>query len=116
MRTYDLNIFYREEWDDVQKEAYYTDRLTIEVYIYESDEYGVRKYDTGLVFDCDEFETLEIASQYPEDEYGMDWWDFLDNFKVPTRRIARILNQLPELDDMGDLDPYITVSKEPATT
>jgi hypothetical protein len=89
--------------------------LTIEAYIYESDGQGTRKYDTGLVFDCDEFETLEIAKQFPVEEYGMDWWIFMDEVIIPTRRMMRILAQLPELQDLGDLNPDIVVSNEPAT-
>jgi hypothetical protein len=115
MKTYDLNIFYREEWDDVNKTAYYTDLLTIEAYIYESDSYGTRKYETGLIFDCDEYETLELAKQFPIEEYGTDWWIFLDEVEIPTRRMSRILNQLPDLDELGDLSPDIVVSNEPAT-
>lgn len=115
MRTYDLNIFYREEWDEVNKTAYHTDMLTIEAYIYESDGQGTRKYETGLVFDCDEFETLEIAKQFPVEEYGMDWWIFMDEVIIPTRRMMRILAQLPELQDLVDLNPDIVVSNEPAT-
>jgi len=114
-RTYDLNIFYREEWDEVTKTAHHTDLLTIDVYIYESDGEGARKYDTGVIFDCDEFETSEIAKQFPVEEYGLDWWIFLDEVIIPTRRIMNILSQLPELQDLGDLSPSIVVSNEPAT-
>jgi hypothetical protein len=115
MRRYELNIFYKEEWDDINKSAYRTDLLTIDVYISESNRNGIHKYDTGLIFDCDEFETLEIASQFPVEEYGLDWWIFLDEVVIPTKRIMRILSELPDLDSLGDLSPDAAISNKPVT-
>jgi hypothetical protein len=115
MRKYDLNIFYREAWDEVNKAAYHTNLLSIEVYIYESNEYGISNYATGLVFDCDEFETLEIAQQFAKKDHGLDWWVFLDNLIVPTRRIVRILEQLPDLDSLGELSPDVAMINKPVT-
>lgn len=79
-RTIDLNIFYREDWD-AETGTTWSDTLTIDPYIYESDEYGVRKYETPLLIECTPEETAVIAKHYPGDEYGSDWWDFFENFK-----------------------------------
>lgn len=115
MRTYDLNIFYREEWDEANKAAYHTNLLSIEVYIYESDGNGVRKYETGLIIDCDEFETSEIAKQFSVEDYGMDWWVNLGEFTIPTIRILRLLKDLPDLSELGNLNPDIEISDKPVT-
>ena len=102
-RTIDLNIFYREEWDEVKKTAYYTDFFSIEAYIYESDGEGTRRYDTGIVLDCDEYETQYLAEQFPMSEYGYDFWIFRDEVEMPSRRIAKILGDIKI--DRFDMEP-----------
>ena len=92
-RRLDLNIFYREDWSK-ESGTTWSDTLTIEAYIYESDAYGVRKYDTGVLIECDEYETAFIAEQFPMGEYGSDWFIFADEVVMPTRRIAKILKSI----------------------
>ena len=101
-RVLDLNIFYREDWS---KEAgtTWSDTLTIEPYIYESDGSGVRKYDTHVLIECDEFETQWIAEQFPMEEYGSDWFIFRDEVVIPSRRIKRILDGIKI--DRFDIEP-----------
>jgi hypothetical protein len=106
-RTLDLNIFYREHYT-TEKGTWWSDTLTIDPYIYESDGYGVRKYETGVLIECDEFETQWLAEQFPEDEYGSDWWVFADQTQLPSRRIKRILDGIKI--DQFDQEPSITVS------
>jgi hypothetical protein len=101
-RTLDLNIFYREDWSK-ESGTTWSDTLTIEAYIYESDAYGVRKYDTGVLIECDEYETAFIAEQFPMEEYGSDWFIFADEVVMPTRRIAKILKSIS----------YSNIYKEP---
>jgi hypothetical protein len=77
--------------------------LTIDPYIYESDGNGVRRYETNYyetnyLIECDEFETAYLAKQFPEDEYGSDFWVFAEEVEMPSRRIAKVLKAI-------DLDP-----------
>ena len=100
MRCYDLNIFYREEYDVDTQETTWTDNLFIDVYIREEDDYGVRNYETGTLIECTDAESREIVKFYPENEYGTDWWDFEENFtpNAPVR-IQSLLKALPSLED-----------------
>ncbi len=92
-RVLDLNIFYREDWTP-EIGTFWSDTLTIEPYIRESDDYGIRNHETGILIECDEFETQWLAEQYPASEYGDDFWAFADETQMPSRRIAKILNQI----------------------
>ena len=115
-RTIDLNIFYREEWDEETRETIWSETLTIDPYIYEQDEYGTRKYETSLLIECTPSETAEIVNHYPEDEYGSDWWDFAENFlpHAPAR-IASLIKTInvedPSMDIVASLDPAWWVTK-----
>jgi hypothetical protein len=105
-RTIDLNIFYREDWSP-ETGTTWAETLTIEPYIYESVGNGVRKYDTGVLIECDEFETQWLAEQFPMDEYGSDWFIFKDEVVIPSRRIKRILDGI-KIDQ--NKQPSIVVS------
>jgi hypothetical protein len=106
-RVLDLNIFYREDWSP-ETGTTWSETFTIDPYIYESDGNGVRKYDTDVLIECDAFETQWLAEQFPEDEYGSDWWVFADQTQLPSRRIKRILDGIQI--DQFDQEPSITVS------
>lgn len=97
-RVLDLNIFYREDWTQ-ESGTTWAETFTIEPYIRESDDYGIRNHETGILIECDEFETQIIAEQFPMEEYGSDFWVFADEVQMPTRRIAKILKQI----DLGVL-------------
>jgi hypothetical protein len=106
-RVLDLNIFYREDWSP-ETGTTWSETFTIDPYIYESDGNGVRKYDTDVLIECDAFETQWLAEQFPEDEYGSDWWVFADQTQLPSRRIKRILDGIQI--DQFDQEPSITDS------
>ena len=91
-RVLDLNIFYREDWTP-EGGTTWSPTFTIDPYIYESDGY-VRKHETGYLIECDEYETEYLAKQFPESEYGSDFWVFADEVDIPTRRIAKVLNSI----------------------
>jgi len=111
MRVYDLNIFYKEDWDEDTDTTTWADELSIDVYIREEDQYGVRNYETKNLFTCTLEESVEIAKHYPPLEYGSDWWDFLENFIViAPPRIVSLLKTLtpledPSMDIITSLDP-----------
>jgi len=92
-RVLDLNIFYREDWTK-EGGTTWASTFTIDPYIRISDADGVRNLETGYLIECDEYETEYLAKQFPEDEYGTDFWIFADEVDMPTRRIANILKQI----------------------
>jgi hypothetical protein len=111
-RILDLNIFYREDWTP-EDGTTWSETFTIEPYIRESDEYGVRNIETGVLIECDEYETAYLAKQFPEWEYGSDFWIFADEVDMPTRRIAQKLKSI-------SLDPVpgasvLNYTNEPVT-
>jgi hypothetical protein len=89
-RILDLNIFYREDWTK-EGGTTWSPTFTIDPYIRVSDKDGIRNIETNYLIECDEYETAYLAKQFPEDEYGSDFWIFADEVEMPTRRIARIL-------------------------
>ena len=114
-RTIDLNIFYREDWDP-EVGTFWSDTLTIDPYIYETDSYGTRKYETSMLIECTPEETAEIAKHYPEKEYGSDWWDFLDNFEnIGPASIVELLKTInlkdPSMDMVTATEPTWWVTK-----
>lgn len=89
MRTVDLNIFHREEWDDATRNVYLSDNLFIDVYDYWQFRYpngdtGSDHAELGLLIECTPDETALIRSSFPLDEYGTDWFTFLDETPLPT--------------------------------
>lgn len=92
-RVLDLNIFYREDWTK-EGGTTWSPTFTIDPYIRISDGDGVRNIETGYLIECDEYETAYLAEQFPESEYGSDFWIFADEVDMPTRRIARVLKSI----------------------
>ena len=93
-RVLDLNIFYREDWSK-ETGTTWSETFTIEPYVRVYDDNGaVYNIETGILIECDEFETQELANQFPMDEYGSDFWIFADEVITPSRRIARVLNRI----------------------
>lgn len=90
-RILDLNIFYRESWDRETGVTSWSPTFTIDPYIRINNGEGIRNLETGYLIECDEYETVYLAKQFPEDEYGSDFWIFADEVDMPTRRIARVL-------------------------
>ena len=100
-KVLDLNIFYREEWDEEERETYWADTLTIDVYIREDDIHGLRNRETGMLIECTPDETAIIAKHYPEEEYGSDWWDFADNLlEFAPPRVASLIKSV-DIDSDG---------------
>ena len=93
-RTLDLNIFYRESWDAETRTTSWSETFTIDPYIYVNDSWGTYKYETDVLIECDAFETQWLAEQFPEDEYGSDFWIFADEVQMPSRRIKKLLENL----------------------
>lgn len=111
-RTVDLNIFYREDWNEDDGTTW-SDTLTIDPYIYVVSDSGTYKQETNLMIECTPSETKQIAEHYPESEYGSDWWDFIENF-LPFAP-ARIASLLKTIDVDKDVKPSWWVTKNDDT-
>lgn len=93
-KVLDLNIFYEEFWTK-ELGTWYDDKFTIDVYVRTFDDDGtVYNTETGILIKCDKFETQVLAEQFPMHEYGTDFWVFADEVEIPTRRIAKILQEI----------------------
>ena len=110
-RVLDLNIFYREDWTK-EGGTTWSPTFTIDPYIRVSDKDGIRNIETGYLIECDEYETAYLAEQFPESEYGSDFWIFADEVEMPTRRIARILQGI---DLNQDYNASVLTFTSPAT-
>ena len=115
MKTYDLNIFYSDLGinEDTDKNEWET-RLTIQPYLYEDDSQGTRKTLVATFYATEE-ESKAIRQHYSEKEYGMDWWEFLENFlSIAPARIVSLLSTLPAPEDAETIgEPLvITIPKE----
>lgn len=95
-KAYDLNMFYAEDWDEVNGTTY-DQCLTIQVYLYIADDAGSRTYE-GDVRKLTLAETRALAPDFPADEYGYDWWTGVDAFfeeaKACPESISNWLNSL----------------------
>lgn len=98
--TYDLNIFWEEFYSDYAGQ-WYDDRLTVDVYIYEELNTGaVNRKEAGLKFKVSREESLIIAEHFPENEYGHDWFVFIESFiNVAPEQVKDMLDKLPALNN-----------------
>lgn len=93
-KVLDLNIFYKEFYTE-RLGTWWDDKLTIEAYVRTSEDSGaVYNTETGVVIKCDLYETQYLQKQFPEDEYGSDFWVFADEVDMPSRRIALALKRI----------------------
>lgn len=96
-RSYDLNVFQEEE----------TDQWRIALEIYEADEYGTRKYETGVVYFPTPSEVVFLKESFPIEEYGYDYWvdteqiglSMLGYSEYSTRQLRAWIESLPEPED-----------------
>jgi hypothetical protein len=102
MREIDLNIFYREEWDEEKQRPYSTDNLFIDVYDYwqfrdHDGHTGSDHEELGILIECTLEQSKFIRSQFPEFEYGYDWWSFYHDTQLPTELRRLIDRRLREI-------------------
>lgn len=103
MREYDFNIWIPEDVEDYQGSYGY--RIALE--IYESDEFGSRKYETNVVYHPTYSEQQFIRETFSLEEFGTDFWvgkgDLLDSLKGYNQFSVRILKAwLDSLPDAGE--------------
>jgi hypothetical protein len=99
-KEWDLNIFFREEYDVETEETTWDDVITINPVVYSWDAERSDNWYTDILFTTTFAEARYLRSEYPEDEYGMDWTDSLQNFlEIAPPRLASLLRTLPNADD-----------------
>lgn len=97
-RAIDLNIFFREEWDE-KHGAYISDKLFVDVYDYwhyryENGDTGSDHAEVGILIECTPEETRLLRRAYPEFEYGYDWWVHYDEAVLPVTLHEKLKSKL----------------------
>jgi hypothetical protein len=93
---YDLNVFYEDLGEEL------SDVYTIQpsVYVYTKDDRALRMYLEA--FKLDLIETRAIAPDFPEEEWGSDFFLSLDTFydicQALPKTVQDKLSKLPSLD------------------
>ena len=95
-KDWDLNIYFVEEDDNV-----YSETLRINPVLWTPGDVTYSNWFIDTTF----AETRYLRSQYPENEYGMDWTDSLGGFleKAPPR-LKQVLLSLPKADTVDAKD------------
>ena len=97
---YDLNIFYEDLGHDADGVNQWSDVYTIQpsIYVYTVDDRALRFYLEA--FKLDLAETCALEPDFPDDEYGSDFFIALESFfslaKAVPARVVDMLNRLPD--------------------
>jgi hypothetical protein len=102
-RDYDLNFWYKDDWTE-ETGTTWADTLSLQIYLYISDERGTRKYE-GEVIELDLAESAVIRMQFPDTEYGTDWWVFLSGLANEGQIPASLNAKLNKLVSPYQADP-----------
>jgi hypothetical protein len=98
-KDWDLNIYFVEDYDVDTDETTYSDTLRINPVLWMMDGDISNVEYTNIYIDTTFAETRYLRSQYPEDEYGMDWTDSLHEFvKIAPTRLVSLMTALPDPD------------------
>jgi hypothetical protein len=101
VKDWDLNIYFLEEWDEETETSSYPDTLRINPVLWSPEDVTYSNWYIDTTF----AETRYLRSQYPEDEYGMDWTDSLTSFlKIAPPRIKQVLLSLPSAETVDAKD------------
>jgi hypothetical protein len=110
---YDLNIFYAEQYTE-EDGTYWDNVYTIQPskYVAYSDGMVDRRYLESFKLSLEE--TRAIAPDFPDNEYGSDFFIGLEYFKEQCKalpgRVNQILDTLPDIDLVKiDNDDYTDV-------
>ena len=96
---WDLNLFYKEDYNVETDETTWEDVITINPSIYEIDEHGgTMHHFTDIIIKTTFAEARYISSVRPIEQYGEDWFEFCDEFmEVAPPRIKSLLGTLPDV-------------------
>lgn len=98
---WDLNLFYKEDYNVETDETTWEDVITINPSIYEIDEYGgTMHHFTDIIIKTTFAEARYISTVRPAVQYGSDWFEFCDEFmEVAPPRIKSLLQALPDANE-----------------
>ena len=95
-KDWDLNIFFREDYNVETGETTWDDVLTINPVIYMFDSNGSNNHYTEIIWKTTFAEARYLRSQYPVEEYGYDWTDSISNFlEIAPPRLKSLAMALP---------------------
>lgn len=105
IKDWDLNIYFVEDWDEETDETTYSQTLRINPVLWTMDNGASNTTYTNWYIDTTFAETRYLRSEYPENDYGMDWTDSLDGFleKAPPR-LKQVLLSLPQAGTVTEQD------------
>jgi hypothetical protein len=104
IKEWDLNIFFREDWDE-ENGTTWDNVITINPVVWTMDGETTSNWYTDILFTTTFAEARYLRSQYPEDEYGMDWTDSLKGFlEVAPPRLVSLLGTLPDANDTDKIN------------
>jgi hypothetical protein len=96
VKEWDLNIFFEEIYNEETGEYDLDKVLTINPVVWSNDNGATDTNYTDMIIKTTFAEARYLRSEYPENEYGYDWTDTLDNFmKVAPVRLRSLLETLP---------------------
>jgi hypothetical protein len=105
VKEWDLNIFFKEDYDVETEETTWEDVLTINPVVWTSNDGMTDNWYTDIIFKTTFAEARYLRSQYPENEYGSDWTDTLENFlEIAPPRLASLLRTLPDASDTDEIN------------
>jgi hypothetical protein len=103
-KDWDLNIFFREDWDE-ENGTMWDNVITINPIVYSWDAERSDNWYTDILYTTTFSEARYLRSQYPENEYGMDWTDSLQNFlEIAPPRLKALLGTLPNAEDTDEIN------------
>jgi hypothetical protein len=95
-KDWDLNIFFKEVWDDHLEEYVLERVLTINPVLYMFDSNSSNNHYTEILWKTTFAETRYLQTQYPVAEYGYDWTDSISNFiEIAPPRLKSLALALP---------------------
>jgi len=105
IKDWDLNIYFVEDYDVDTEETTYSDTLRINPVLWTMDNGLSDVTYSNWFIDTNFAETRYLRSQYPENDYGMDWTDTLGGFleKAPPR-LRQALLSLPPAETVEPKD------------
>ncbi len=97
IKEWDLNIFFEEVYNEETDEYDLAKVLSINPVVWTQEDDGCTNNDYSDVIIKTTFaEARYLRSQYPENEYGYDWTDTLENFMaLAPVRLKSLLETLP---------------------
>ncbi len=111
---WDINVCFRDIGLDDDGQASTATQITLNpaLYVLESDR-GEYKIYTGIMYECNNDETLMIRELRSELEYGNDFWEFIDHLYELniSSSINRWLDDLPDPESINleGIDGYFDV-------